>query len=236
MKKIKKYFLIVGFVILIFFAYFLLRPSVTEASAGDNILSNVQKNSNSLLSTGENAVQARGINVDFEFLVGLVQVMYVILCVIFIIRTIQKAIKYGLSNASDKAAAKKELAGWLIICVCGIGVFPLFRLIVSAFDDSTYTANVVNQFKNTSEGLSEASQNSPILIILNTILRMVQVAGIGYVIIRFTVAGIKYFSASATASQKADIKAGELQRSLIIAVIVFGAVGFFEIIYQAVNG
>ncbi len=233
-KNIRKNVLIISFIFLIGILYIFSNPVMVQAAtAGDNVISQIGNGSNTFMQMGQNKLNSMGISINMNLITGIAQVLYFAGCVIVIALTIYKAVKYGMSNAGNKAAAKKELAGWIIICLIIIGAYPLFKLIASAFDNSSYTSNVINQFQNTSQGLSSSSQNSTFMLILNTILRVIQVFGIGYIIIRFTVVGIKYFTTSA-ASEKAQEK-GELVRTLILAVIIFGAAGFFEIIYQALN-
>lgn len=233
MKKIRKCFLIISFVIVISFIYFLIMPAITEASAGSDLITNIEGNSNNFISMGVNGLNEKGIDINLDFLEGFIMALYVVLCVCVIAFTIYKAIKYGLSNATDKAAAKMGLARWIAICVGGIGVFPLWKLFVSVFDSSSYTLNIVNQLENTTSDI-DLPQNSTLLLILNTILRFIQVLAIGYIIIRLTAVAIKYFTSSA--KEKAEVKGGELQKTLIILAIVFGATSFFEIIYKAIVG
>lgn len=234
MTKIRKYILTICIIFLIGTLYVFSNPVMVQAAtAGDNALNKISSGSNTFMQMGQNKLNSMGISINLNLITGIAQVLYFAGCVIVIALTIYKAVKYGMSNAGDKAAAKKELARWIIVCIIIVGAYPLFKLIASAFDNSSYTSNVINQLKNTPQGLTSVSQNNTFMLILNTILRVIQVFGIGYIIIRFTVVGIKYFTTSA-AKEKAQEK-GELVRTLILAVIIFGAAGFFEIIYQALN-
>ena len=91
----------------------------------------------------------------------------------------------------------------------------------------------MSQLNGVSQGLSAASANSTFMLILNTILRVIQVGASGYIIIKFIVVGIKYMT-TPSSYIKAEQK-GELVNTLIQAVVIFGAVGFFEILYHAFN-
>lgn len=231
MFKIKKCMKVIFLAII--FIFLSGQLNVYAATAGDNLINDISTGTNTFLSMGENRLNAMGITIDVSLVQGIAQVLYFAGCVIVIALTMYKAVKYGMSSAGDKASAKRELGGWIVICIIIIGAYPLFKLIASAIDGSLMTSNLVNSLQNTSQGISAASQNSTVMLILNTIFRVIQVAAIGYIIIRFTVVGIKYFTTSA-ASEKA-VEKGELVRTLILAVIIFGAAGFFEILYRAFN-
>lgn len=234
MIKMKKHLLIMSFVFVSVILYLFGNPvSVYATTAGDNALNQIASGTNTFMQMGQNGLSSMGITIDMSLIGGIAQILYFAGCVIVIAFTIYKAVKYGMSSPGDRASLKKELAGWIIICLLLIGAYPLYKLIASALDGSSYTSNVISQFGNTAQGLSSASQNSTFMLILNTFLRIIQVGAIGYIIIRFTVVGIKYFTQSAY--DKAEIKNSELPRTLILAVIIFGAAGFFEIIYQAIN-
>lgn len=231
MFKIKKCMKIIFWVII--FIFLSGQISVYATTAGDNLINDISTGTNTFMSMGENKLNNMGITIDISLVKGIAQVLYFAGCVIVIALTMYKAVKYGMSSAGEKASAKRELAGWIIICLIIIGAYPLFRLIASAFGGGTLMSDMLNQLNGVSNGISSASQNSTFMLILNTIFRVIQVAAIGYIIIRFTVVGIKYFTTSA-ASEKAQGK-GELIRTLILAIIIFGAAGFFEIIYRAIN-
>lgn len=234
MTKMKKQLLIICIVFFTVILYFLANPLQVQAStAGDNVLNQITSGSNTFMQMGQNKLNTMGVSINMNLITGIAQVLYFAGCVIVIALTIYKAVKYGMSSPGDRASLKKELAGWIIVCILLIGAYPLYKLIASAIDNSSYTSNVISQLKNTAQGLTATSQNSTFMLIINTIFRVIQVGAIGYIIIRFTVVGIKYFTTSA-ASEKA-VEKGELVRTLILAIVIFGAAGFFEIIYQALN-
>lgn len=236
MKIIKKCFLIISFVILISFTYFLIRPAVVEANTGTDFIKNVEDNANSLITMGEKGLEEKGITIKTDIIKGIGYALYVILVVVVICGTLYLGISYGSSNAADRAAAKMKLLRWIIWSIVAIGSYPVFKLIVTAFDSSSYTANIVEQLGNTTEGLGSEVQNSTFALIMGTLYRFVQVAAIGYILIRFTYLAIKYFKRTASPEERAEIRHGDLQTTFVQAVLIFGAFGFIEIIYQAFYG
>lgn len=233
MFKMKKYMLIIILFFLIQFIYLLINPTFVHAgTAGDNFLNAVTSGADTMISTGQNGLTSRGINVDLTPVRAIAQIVWMIGSVVMVAILIYKGARYATSSPGDKASLKRGLAGWIIMAVIVVGAFPLANLFVTSLDGSAGTANVMAQMQGTSQGLTGASANSPVMIIVNTIFRVIQVGAIGIVIIRFTYLGIKYFTENA--SGKADIKSGELVRSLIVAVIVFGAIGIFDILYNVI--
>ena len=234
MIKIKKHILIISIVFFTVILYFFGNPIYVFAStAGDNLLGEVSSGANSFLQMGQNGLGSMGVSIDMSLITGIAQLLYFVCCVAAIGGTIYKAVKYGMSSPEERATAKRGLIGWVIICFLLIGAYPVYRLIVTALDDSSFMEDIASQFEGTSQGLSGASQNSTFILILNTIFRVIQVGAIGYIIIRFTIVGIRYFTSQAAKDRVEE--RGELYRTLILAIIIFGAAGFFEIIYQAIN-
>ena len=234
MYRLKKYVLIISVVFLIGICFVIFNPISAEAvTGGDNFINHISTGANHIISTGQNGLNTRGINIDVSMIGDIAQVIWTAGCIIIIALTIYKAVKYGLSGPSEKASAKKELIGWILIALIIIAAYPLAKLIISAFDGSLWTSNIVNQLNGVSQGLSAASANSTFMLILNTFLRVIQVGASGYIIIKFIVVGIKYMT-TPSSYIKAEQK-GELVNTLIQAVVIFGAVGFFEILYRAFN-
>lgn len=93
--------------------------------------------------------------------------------------------------------------------------------------------SVVGYMNQTGQGITGASPNNTVLMIVNTIIRFIQVAGMGWMIIRFTYEGIRYFTVSSVQA-KVDTR-GRLVRTLGWGVLVFGAAGLLEILYNIFN-
>lgn len=93
--------------------------------------------------------------------------------------------------------------------------------------------SVVGYMNQTGQGITGASSNNTVLMIVNTIIRFIQVAGMGWMIIRFTYEGIRYFTVSSVQA-KVDTR-GRLVRTLGWGVLVFGAAGLLEILYNIFN-
>lgn len=226
MRKIKKAILIIFF--LIIFLYIFAMPVVVHASDGDSLIGNVTNSVNSYHNIASNKSNELGFDLDFSFISAIGDVLYFALCVILIAGTFYKAIKYAMSSPSERATAKKGLVAWVVLVVLGVGIVTFFELLVSSVSDDSETSVIMEALSTVTDGLS---QNSTIMTILNTILRFFQVGAIGVAVYLVTKLGIKYFTASA--QEKADLKTGELQKTLIVVALAFGAFGFFNLLYQA---
>lgn len=231
MKKIKEIILIVFFILVINFIYIFTTPVVVCATDGDNLVSNISNSINSFQQRAQNKFNSLQFTVSYGPLVGIANFLYFALCVILIAGTFYKAIKYAMSSPSDRATAKKGLVGWVVLLVLGVGCVTFFRVLISSISNTSQTSALLNAFQNVTLGLS---QNSVFMTILNTILRFFQVGAVGLAVYLVTKLGIKYFTASAR--EKADLKTGELQKTLIVVALAFGAFGFFNLLYQAFYG
>lgn len=89
---------------------------------------------------------------------------------------------------------------------------------------------LVTTFSSAAQGITGATWFTNLI---STIIAFIQVAVIGLATIRFTLVGIKYFTANA-ASAKADCK-GELVRTFIGGVIAFLALQITRIIFEIFN-
>lgn len=89
---------------------------------------------------------------------------------------------------------------------------------------------IVTSAKNVAQGITSANWFTNLI---STIIAFIQVAVIGLATIRFTLVGIKYFTANA-ATAKADCK-GELVRTFIGGVIAFLALQITRIIFEIFN-
>lgn len=121
----------------------------------------------------------------------------------------------------------------LIVFIAFFSMFISLECFAAPPSNSFSVGSAVSVMNNTGQGITNVSSNNTVIIIVNTIIRFIQVAGMGWMIIRFTYEGIRYFTVSSVQA-KVDTR-GRLLRTLGLGVLVFGAAGLLEILYNIFN-
>lgn len=229
------------FLIAIFFLIgaicFFSNPITTyAANTGSSGLQNTITSTNTWLNNGAAQLNAKNVSINYNPVVEVAQLLYTVGCVVVIIGTIYQAIRFGVSGPAERAAIRGRLIGWGVTAIIIVGAVPLFRLIGSFFTNgsSTFTS-IANSLAGVSNGLPSSWQNSTLALVLNTILRIFQVGGIGYAIIRVTSDAIRLFIVSARGEGGPEaIRRAQntLTRSFFVAIPILGASAIFEIIWR----
>lgn len=121
----------------------------------------------------------------------------------------------------------------ILILIFVILIFSMFLNLKCFAATNLSLGGTVSYMNQTGQGITGVSSNNTLLKVINTIIRFIQVAGMGWMIIRFTYEGIRYFTVSSIQA-KVDTR-GRLVRTLGWGVVVFGAAGLLEILYNIFN-
>ena len=117
-------------------------------------------------------------------------------------------------------------------------IFILINICTYSFAEDDLTAEeVIESGASVQQGTTGVSSDSLLMRIFSTIYQVVSIFGIGYVIIKFTVLGIKYFTASSMQSPKeiTDVKA-QLANHAVVSFVILFAETLFGIIWNALVG
>lgn len=238
MKKMKKVLSLIAIIFLIGIIYFFSSPVVANAanSSSSGGFLNALQSTNNWLNNGQAQANAKNVTINYNPVVEVAQLLYTIGCVVVLTGTIYLAIKYGVSGPAERALIKGKLIGWGVTAIIIVGGVQLFRLIGSLLTNGSNTfTSIANQLSPVSNGLPSSWQNTMTAKVLNTIVRMFQVFGIGYALIRVTCDAIRLFVVSGRGIPGEIEKAkNTLTRSFYVAIPIFGASAIFEIIWRIV--
>ena len=113
-------------------------------------------------------------------------------------------------------------------------IFVLINICTYSFaeDEINFVRNAMN---DTTQGLTTESSGLIPFRIIKTVYRFIFVAAIGFVVLKFTFLGIKYFMVASTGrpEELTQVKAN-LANHVFVSCIIIGVEAIFTLIYNAV--
>ena len=115
-------------------------------------------------------------------------------------------------------------------------IFVLINICTYSFaEDEMNLTTVQNAMNDTTKGLTTDSGDSLPFKIIKTVYRFIQVAAIGFVVLKFTFLGIKYFMVASTGRPEEITKVkANLANHAVVSCIIIGVEAIFTLIYNAI--